>query len=118
MTDLEKTNSAVYRIFSNRNNVVRRTDRVWAGLSTSTDLVTEQVLMHSVQSVFGRRTWKSESQRAQWILSMPAIAEINNSMQEFTGQKIETSDQHREAYDPRIQSDDKDRKTFLGYLSE
>ena len=53
MTDLEKTNSAVYRLFSNRNNVVRRTDRVWAGLSTSTDLVTEQVLMRSVQSVVG-----------------------------------------------------------------
>ena len=49
---------------------------------------------------------------------MPVIAEIYISMQEFTGQKIETSDQHREAYDPRIQSDDKDRKTFLGYLSE
>ena len=80
----------------------------------------EQVLMRSVKSVGGmtRGRGMSKSQRAQWLLSMPACAEINNSMQEFTGQRIETSDQHREAYDARIQRDDKDRKTFLDYLTQ
>ena len=118
MTDLERTNPGVYRLFMSGNHVVRRSDRFWAGLST--DLVIEQALMRSVKSAGGmtRGRGMTESQRALWLLSMPACAEINDSMQEFTGQKTEASDQHKEAYDTRLQRDQKDRKTFLSYLEE
>ena len=61
----------VYTTFLDGNHIVRRSDRFWGGLST--DLIIKQVLMRSVKSVGGM----SEAQRAQWLLSMPACAEIN-----------------------------------------
>ena len=34
----------------------------------------------------------TEAQRAHWLLSVPATAEINRAMQDFTDQKVETSE--------------------------
>lgn len=118
MTELQKTNQDVYHHFTLGNHVVRRTEKFWAGLST--DLVIEQVLMRSIKSVGGmtRGRGMSESQRAQWLLSMPACAEINNAMQEFTDQIVESNEQHKDMFDARIKRDDKDRNTFLDYLTE
>ena len=59
-----------------------------------------------------------ESQIAQWLLSMPACAEINNAMQETTDQIVESNEQHKDIFDTRIKRDDKDHKTFLNYLIE
>ena len=100
------------------NHVVRRTEKFWPGLFT--DLVIEQVLMHRIKSVGGmtRGRGMSESQRAQWLLSMPACAEINNAMQEFTDQIVESNEQHKDMFDERIKRNDKDRNTFLDYLTE
>ena len=98
------------------NHVVRRTEKFWAGLST--DLVIKQVLMLSIKSVGGmtRGCGMSKSQRAQWLLSMPASAKINNAMQEFTDQIVESNEQHKDMFDARIKRDDKDRNTFLDIL--
>ena len=95
------------------NHVVRRTEKFWAGLST--DLVIELLLTRSIKSVGGmtRGREMSESQRAQWLLSMPACVEINNAMQEFTDQIVESNEQHKDMFDARIKRDDKDRTTFL-----
>ena len=118
MTELQKTNPEVYHHFTMGNHVVRRTEKIWAGLST--DLVIEQVLMHSIKSVGGmtRGRGMNEAQRAQWLLSMPACAEINSAMQEFTDQIVESNEQHKDMFDARIKRDDKDRTTFLDYLTE
>ena len=118
MTELQETNPEVYQHFTMGNHVIRRTEKFWAGLSTN--LVIEQVLMRSIKSVGGmtRGRGMSESQRAQWLLSMPACAEINNAMQEFTDQIVESNEQHKDMFDARIKRDDKDRTTFLDYLTE
>ena len=58
----------------------------------------EQVLMRSVKSSGGltRCQGMGEAQRAEWLLSMPACADINNAMVELTGVGFHTSDQHKE----------------------
>ena len=65
MTELQKTNPEVYHHFAMGNHVVRRTEKVWARLSTN--LVNKQVLMRSIKSVGGmtRGPGMSEAQRAQ-----------------------------------------------------
>ena len=66
-------------------NVVRRSDRFWAGLST--DLIIEQVLMRSVKTTgeLTRGRGMSETQRLVRLMSMPPSADIYNSMQNLTG---------------------------------
>ena len=39
----------------------------------------------------------TENQRLVWILSMPVCANINETMQKFSGVSHETSDQHKDA---------------------
>lgn len=56
----------------------------------------------------------SEGQRAQWILSMPDCAEMNNAL--FTGVNYGTSDQHKEGGESRRSRDCRDLKTFLSFL--
>ena len=70
-------------------------DRFWAGLSS--DLVIEQVLMRSVKSSGGLTHGRgmAESQRAQWLLSIPACASISSAMQEFTSRCYASSGQQR-----------------------
>ena len=74
MTD---NNPEVYKIFSEGNLVIRRSDRNWAGLAP--DVVIEQVLMRSFKSNDGltRGTGFKETQRPIWLLSM-CISSIFN----------------------------------------
>ena len=51
MFKLELDHPEVYRHFKAGHHVLRRTDRVWGGLST--DLTIEQILMRSVKSSGG-----------------------------------------------------------------
>ena len=83
MSKIETTHPNVYQKFLAGYHVVRRSDRFWAGLST--DLVIEQVLMRSLKTSGGmtRGREMSEQQRAVWLLSTPACAEINDAMQHF-----------------------------------
>ena len=91
MTELQSTNQEVKHHFTKGNHGVRQTEKKWTELST--DLVIKQVIMRSIKSVGGMTTGRgmSEFQRAQWLLSMPACAEINNAMQEFTDQIYEST---------------------------
>lgn len=41
----------------------------------------------------GRGT--SETQHLVWLLSMPAFANVNNAMQNLTGVRYHTSEQHK-----------------------
>ncbi|WAR19746.1 hypothetical protein MAR_001584 [Mya arenaria] len=110
MLDLPTTHPQVYR---KGMHVIRRSDRYWAGLST--DLIIEQMLMRSVKTVGGltRGSGMDEAQRAQWILSRPACSEINYKMQELTGQKCESSEQHKESSESRkIRDNDDIQKMF------
>ena len=51
MSNLRDDHPAVYRDFVSGLHVVRRSDRLWAGLST--DLAIEQVLMRSLKTIGG-----------------------------------------------------------------
>ena len=91
---------------------------IWGGLST--DLVIEQILMRSLNSVGGitHGRGKTESQRSVWLLSSPACAEINMAMQNFTGILYEGSEQHKGTTKARFEKDRKDALLVLKYLIE
>lgn len=118
MLELGKNHPDVQEAFEAGHHVIRRSDRFWGGLST--DFVIEQVLMRSVKSTGGmtRGRGMSESQRAQWLLSMPACADFNNSMQELTNTQYHTSDQHKEGGTSRKERDHKDMVTFITFLAQ
>ena len=118
MGKLEHEHPDIYQLFNDGYHVIRRSDRYWAGLSS--DLIIEQVLMKSIKSTGGltRGHGMSESQRTQWLLSMPACTDINNSMQKFTTVDYHTSDQHVESGLSRKERDQKDRLKFLSFLQE
>ena len=46
-----------------------------------------------------------EAQRAGWLLSMPACADINNAMVDLSGVGFHTSDQHKEVSHARKERD-------------
>lgn len=116
MDNLKTTHPEVLAFLQSGHHVIRRSDKFWAGLSS--DLVIEQVLMRSLKATGGmtRGRGMSEGQRAQWILSMPDCAEMNNALQEFTGVNYGTSDQHKEGGESRRSRDCRDLKTFLSFL--
>jgi 5'-3' exonuclease len=118
MQDLDKTHPEVYNHFMKGNHVLRRTDRYWSGLST--DLIIEQVLMRSVKSTGGltRGRGMGEAQRAQWLLSMPALAEYNQAMQTFTDTGYQTSDQHVDISRSRLEKDNKDIGVLREFLKD
>lgn len=91
MQSLANTHPDVHLKFVNGHYVMRRSDRHWACLST--DLIIEQVLIRSVKSSEGltRGRGLSENQTSQWLLSMPARAEVTNAINECTGVAYTTS---------------------------
>ena len=116
MMKLKETHPEVYEHFVRGLHVVRRSDRLWAGLSP--DLIIEQCLMRSLKTTGGltRGRGMTELQRLVWVLSRPASAEINNAMQELTGITYSTSDQHKDTTSARMMKDSSDTKKLLQYL--
>ncbi|WAR03769.1 hypothetical protein MAR_010327 [Mya arenaria] len=118
MCKLQKEHPDVYRKFQEGYHVVRRSDRLWAGLSV--DLIIEQVLMRSMKTSGGltRGRGMTEQQRVTWLLAMPACAEVNNAMQELTGVNFNTGEQNKDMTDARQARDMKDAQIVLNYLLE
>ncbi|KAK3709221.1 hypothetical protein QZH41_004579 [Actinostola sp. cb2023] len=116
MQELEKTHNDVNKAFQDGFHVVRRSDRYWAGLST--DLIIEQVLMHSVKTTgeLTRGRGMTETQRLVWLMSMPACAEVNSAMQSLTGVYYQTSKQHKDTTTARKQRDHNDIQELTSYL--
>ena len=98
--------------------MIRRSNRLWAGLSS--DLVIEQVLMRSLKTSGGltRGRGMTENQRLLWLLSRPACAEVNQAMQELTGVNYNTGEQNKDMTAARQARDWKDTLTVLQYLQE
>lgn len=118
MNQLKMQHPNVHEKFILGYHVIRRSNRFWGGLSP--DLVIEQVLMRSIKTTGGltRGRGMSEAQRAQWLLSMPACAEVNIAMQEFMETTYATSEQHKESTDARQKKDEVDSLLILGLLQE
>ena len=113
MSNLRDDHPAVYRDFVSGLRVVRRSDRLWPGLST--DLVIEQVLMRSLKTSGGltRGRGFTEQQRLIWLLSMPACAETNRAMPELTGVKSNSGEQIKDMSKARQKWDAKDTLVIL-----
>ncbi|WAR09458.1 hypothetical protein MAR_019416 [Mya arenaria] len=81
-----------YQRFEEENHVVRRSDRLWSGLSVN--LIIEPVLMRSMKTSGGltRGRGMTQQQPVLWLLAMPPCAEVNNAMQELTGVNYNTGD--------------------------
>ena len=118
MSSLEADHPDVYRKFEAGFHVVRRSNRLWAGLST--DLVIEQVLMRSLKTSGGltRGRGMTERQRVIWLLSMPACAEMNRAMLDLTGVSYSTGEQNKDMTKSRQARDMKDTRTLLLALAE
>ncbi|KAG1678943.1 hypothetical protein GQR58_013119 [Nymphon striatum] len=116
MTKLPETFPEVHRHFSQGLHVVRRSDRLWAGLSA--DLVIEQVLMRSMKTSGGltRGRGMTEVQRVVWLLSHPLCSEVNNAMQQLTGVNYNTSEQHKDVTKSRQEKDMTDTCELLEFL--
>lgn len=99
-------------------HVVRRSDRLWAGLST--DLVIEQMLMGSLKTVGGLTQGRgmTKSQRVLWLFSRPTCCEINEAVQELTDTTYVTSEQHKDNSEARKKKDAEDIRVMLDYLND
>ncbi|XP_076806326.1 uncharacterized protein LOC143449882 [Clavelina lepadiformis] len=117
MSKLQSEMPLVHKQFMEGHHVVRRTNRCWAGLWT--ELTIEQCLMKSLKSRGGltRGRGLTETQRLIWVLSAPACAQVNETMQEFTGVKFLTSEQHKESTPARMSRDMKDIQDLIQYLT-
>ena len=75
--------------------------------------------MRSVKTHGGLTRGKgmTETQRLLWVLSMPACANINKSMQKYTSILYKTSDQHKDMSSARQARDEKDTLDLISYLS-
>ena len=118
MQQLPESHPDIHTSFLNGYHVICRSDRYWAGLST--DLVIEQVLMRSIKTTGGltRGRGMTDIQRLVWLLSMPARADVSHSIQEFTGVRCNTSEQHKDATQSRIKRDSEDTYKILNTLSD
>ena len=96
MSQIHVTYPGLHKDFVNGLHVVHGSHRFWADLSP--DLVIEQVLMRSLKTSgsLTRGRGMSERQQAIWLLSMPLSAEVNRTMQDYTGKKYQTKDQHKD----------------------
>ena len=118
MSTLPTQHPNVLQHFSEGLHVIRRSNRLWAGLSS--DLVIEQVLMRSLKTSGGltRGRGMTENQRLLWLLSRPACGEVNQAMQDLTGVNNNTGEQNKDMTTARQARDWKDTLTVLQYLQE
>ena len=102
MRALKDDNPEVYQKFQSGFHVTRRSNQHWAGLGT--DLVIEQTLMRSLKSQGGLRrgSGMSEHQRAVWTMSATVSSAYNLAMEELTGKRYTTSEQHKELSTSRV----------------
>jgi len=88
--ELEQLNPDMFCQLNSDLFVIRRSDRLWAGLPS--DLVIEQVLMRSLKTNGGltRGRGMEETQCLRWLLAMSACAGVSEVMQEMTGKHFLT----------------------------
>lgn len=116
MVELSKSAPNIYEQFCNGLHVVRRSNRLWAGLSP--DLVIEQVYMKGIKGSGGLTHGRgmTEEQRALWVGSRPVCSQINMAMQEFAGTSHVSSEQHISITSARQKRDKEDTDKVLQFI--
>ena len=118
MQQLPQTHPDVYHHFCNGLHVIRRSDRLWAGLSA--DLIIEQCLMRNLKTSGGltHGAGMTDLQRTTWTLSMPVCAAVHSSMQNLSGAIRRTGEQNTDMGASRVQRDWKDTLTVIQFFEE
>ena len=91
MQKLHETHPEVSRHFDQGIHVVRRSDRLWVGLSP--DLVIEQVLMRSMKTsgALTRGRGMTETQRLVWLMAHPVCAEQCSSVLVYSTTQVSST---------------------------
>ena len=91
-----------------------------SGLVSGQTLVIEQVLTRSLKNCGGlsRGRGVNENARTIWIHSMHRLAGVHGAMSALTGQIHQTSDQHVEEREARIERDQRDKTTLQNWLED
>ena len=119
MYKLETTHPVIFNNFKDNGlHVIRRSDTYWSGLSS--DLIIEQGLMQSMKTSGGltRGRGMGKVQRTIWLLLSPACTAVIEAIQNLTGIRYESSDQHKETTNARHVKDYKDIVTITRYISD
>lgn len=115
MSDLEDNHPSLYQQFMQGNHTIRRSERMWAGLSC--DLVIEQTLMKSAKGRGGltRGRGMHDTVRHTWTSTMSECAGIHLAMITATGLLNDASD-HAEVGEARMKRDCHDLIKVKEYL--
>ena len=91
-----------------------------SGLVSGQTLVVEQVLTRSLKNCGGlsRGRGVNENARTIWIHSMHRLAGVHGAMSALTGQIHQTSDQHVEEREARIERDQRDKTTLQNWFED
>ena len=116
MRKLPSTHPWLHQKFVEGYHIVRRSERLWAGLWTY--IVIEQVLMRSLKRRGGLTIGRcmTESVRRQWVYIMYACAAILDATASLTGKHHTTSHQHVEFGEATCQHDLRDMNKFLDWF--
>ena len=101
MVKLQETHPVVYQAFQNGMQVIRRSDRFWAGLTT--DLVIEQETICCLKKAGGLTdgSGMTEFQRFLWVLSRTVYSALSLLTEGVSPVFYGTSEQHKETFEPR-----------------
>ncbi|KAE8745769.1 hypothetical protein FOCC_FOCC007485 [Frankliniella occidentalis] len=96
---------------------VHRKPDHWTGVWT--DMVIEQGLMRLIKTSGGLPgRGFTESVILEWVLSAPAVLEVSAAVEELTGVYRESSEQHVELRDSRVDRDTRHLQKFTDWLRE
>jgi len=117
MIDLPQSHPLLYNEFVSGRHSIRRSDRMWAGLSC--DLVIEQTMMKSVKGRGGltRGRGMHETVRHVWTSTMSNCASVHFAMSCLTGTDHDTSD-HCEVRPARMNRDRNDLMKVKQYVAD
>lgn len=95
---------------------IRRSDKFWSGIWS--DMTIEQTLMRSMKSTRGltRGRGLTDSVLTKWILGMPIMQKVSESIEDFVGIKSSSSEQHVDARPTRQNRDNADVRTLLEWF--
>ena len=118
MHKLPNTHPDVYHHFCRGLHVIRRSDRLWGGLSA--DLIIEQCLMRNLKTAGGltHGAGMTDLQRNIWTLSLPICAAVHNSMQNVSGVIRRTGEQNADMGASRVKRDWKDTNTVMEFFRD
>ncbi|CAH2218497.1 jg2186 [Pararge aegeria aegeria] len=114
----EKMDPLEYENFTTKGYfTIRRSDKFWSGIWS--DMSIEQVLMRSMKTSGGLTHGRgiTDSVLAKWVLTMPFLIDVSNSMQSFCNVAFITSEQHVDARPSRIQEDNRALDLMLQFFT-